>query len=184
MILCCGCNLYHRVPLIFQSKSQLRILGVRMFMWSKFDTADPQFRRLVNLTGTLRFCTTHVDWYTFFVFQGKNSSNCAETARPAVQSLVWWDYLAPGIYSPPFEALCHRNRPITRAHVLLQFSSGIVKNCVFDGVPVLVSIRYSVFRVVSDIGVRTESCRKKSKGLLLCSQNYCTDLAYMSWFLR
>ena len=44
----------------------------------------------------------------------------------------------------------------------------IVKGCIFDGVPVLVTIRYSIFRVVSDIGVKAKIVRKKINEVKLC----------------
>jgi hypothetical protein len=38
----------------------------------------------------------------------------------------------------------------------------------FDGVPVSVNIRYSIFRVVSDNGVKAKTCRKKINKVNLC----------------
>ena len=100
MILCCVCNIYHRVPQIFQSKNHLRILGVRMVMWRKF---DPQFRSdlWTWLVQTLVARRTWTDTH-FCVAKEKTAVIMLKLLGATAQRLVSWVHVAPGIYSPPF----------------------------------------------------------------------------------
>ena len=103
--------------------------------------------------------TGEPDWYTalaalrtwsathFYGVRGKNCSNYAETIRSHCTKFSFPGDLAPEFYSAPFCSTVLSQPTNHKSSRFLTVSLSDREGCMFDGVPVSISIRYSVLEL-------------------------------------
>ena len=92
----------------------------------------------MNLTVNWRSLLGTCELIHIFVCKDKTAVIMLKILGATVQNLGARATWHQGFMHPCYEALCCRNLPITKAYALVQFSSVILKGCIFDGVPLSV----------------------------------------------